>query len=290
MRCYVTGVSPAKVVILSFSDVMPCLSDRKCEVCDQLVAAIPNSQVVAPDFFKGKPIMEIPNPHASKASTLFSLIMGIPRVLYRLRILHNWSKLGPLLEGLTEELRKKHPDAHFLCYGYCFGGFVVCKVCSYLGFSAGLSYHPSPQVCQFQPPEHKQTLQELASGVQCPLLMLPAGNDPDNLKEGGEFIKWLPAGSSSHTYPNMKHGYMIRASVDDSALAKMFGGGTPGEIAADQADALRRTIEFFMAAIAKAAVPARAPPKLKASGSSAQWLLIAIAIAVSAAVVARKRK
>lgn len=290
MKCYVTGASPAKVVILSFSDVMPCLSDRKREVCDQLAEAIPNSQVVAPDFFKGKPIIEFTNPNASKFALILGLFMSTPRIMYRMKYLHNWSSLRPLLEGLTEELRERHSDAHLFCYGYCFGGYVACKVCSYLGFSAGVSYHPSPQVCTFQPPELKQTLQELASEVQCPMLMLPAGNDPDRLKEGGEFIKWLPAGSSSHTYPEMKHGYMSRASFDHSTVATMMGAGTADEIAAVQADALERTVDFFSAALVKPAIPARPAPRPKASGNGTRWLLAILAIAASAALVARQRK
>ena len=63
-----------------------------------------------------------------KLQTIAGMMLSVPRILYRMRFMHNWSSLGPNLEKLMQELRQKHPDAHFLCYGYCFGGYVVCKV------------------------------------------------------------------------------------------------------------------------------------------------------------------
>jgi len=168
----------------------------------------------------------------------------------------------------------------------------VCKVCSYLGFSAGLSYHPSPQICKMQPSDHRQTLQELASAVRCPVLMLPAGNDPDTVKNDGDFIRKLPAGSSSHTYENMKHGYMSRAALDSGALTKMMGGGSPEEITAAQADALQRTVDFFKAATEEAQVLAVPAPKSKSEvgGGSNRWAAIVVLISLSAAAIALRRR
>merc|ERR1712194_199645 len=136
-----------------------------------------------------------------------------------------------------------------------------------------------------QPQEHRQTLQELASAVRCPVLMLPAGNDPESCKDGGEFMSWLPVGSSSHTYENMKHGYMSRAALDSSALAKMMGG-SPEDITAAQADALQRTVDFFKAATEKPPVSAVPPVVVAVRRRSTRWAGIVILIALSAAVVA----
>jgi len=251
--CYVTGTSSqAKAVIFSFSDVFPCLLERKREVADQLAAAIPDSYVVMPDYWRGMPVMEIPSlsPTAGRFRAAMAMLRQVPRTLYRIRFMHTWQSLSELLEPLVRELRLRHPNAHFLCYGYCFGAYVVCKCSSYLGFSAGVSFHPSPQVCRMQPRGYRQTLEELASAVRCPVLLLPAGNDPDNLKEGGEFVNWLPSGSGSHTYPDMKHGYMSRAAFDTTPLANLMGGDADS-IATAQADALQRTIAHFKEALKK---------------------------------------
>jgi dienelactone hydrolase len=83
-------------------------------------------------------------------------------------------------------MRAQYPDAYFLCYGYCFGGYVALKCCGEpsMGFSAALSYHPSPQVCYFQPSPNFQTESQLGTKVHrsCPVLLLPAGNDSANVK------------------------------------------------------------------------------------------------------------
>jgi len=257
--CYVTGKSTsAKAVILSFSDVFPCLLERKRQVADQLAEAIPESCTVAPDLWRERPLMELPSHGAGKIRSVLGIMVGMPKTLYRMRFVHTWPALQLMLEPLIAELRRRHPEAHFFCYGYCFGAYVMLKCCSYLGFSAGLSFHPSPQVCRMQPSAHRQTEQELAAAVRCPVLLLPAGNDNDKLKEGGEFLSWLPPGSSSHTYENMKHGYMSRAALEDTSLAKLMGGNAE-EVTAVQADALQRSVDFFKVALEKppvAAVPA----------------------------------
>eukprot|EP00441_Pelagodinium_beii_P020509 CAMPEP_0197678646 /NCGR_PEP_ID=MMETSP1338-20131121/90377_1 /TAXON_ID=43686 ORGANISM="Pelagodinium beii, Strain RCC1491" /NCGR_SAMPLE_ID=MMETSP1338 /ASSEMBLY_ACC=CAM_ASM_000754 /LENGTH=194 /DNA_ID=CAMNT_0043259605 /DNA_START=17 /DNA_END=598 /DNA_ORIENTATION=+ len=193
-----------------------------------------------PDHWRGRPILDIPtlSPTAGRFRAAMGLFMQIPRVFYRMRLVHNWPALKQLLEPLIAELRLRHPDAQFLCYGYCFGAYLVCKCSSYLGFSAGVSYHPSPQVCRFQPSAHRQTEQDLAVAARCPILLLPAGNDPEKLKEDGEFVRWLPSGSGSHTYPDMKHGYMSRAAFDETPMANLMGGNSE-DIAAAQADALQ---------------------------------------------------
>merc|ERR1712190_21077 len=137
-----------------------------------------------------------------------------------------------------------------------------------------------------QPAAFNQTLHDLASAVRCPVLLLPAGGDPDNLKEDGEFTRWLPNGSSSHTYPDMKHGYMSRAVKDKSGLANMMGGSIE-DIERDQADALRRTIDFFKAALQKPPVPPTSPPALKPAkgGQGKNWLLLLAAITVAGLAV-----
>lgn len=59
----------------------------------------------------------------------------------------------------------------------------------------------------------------LIQGVKRPLLLLPAGNDPENIKEGGEIITALqakiPESATSNEFEDMKHGWSVRGDVSD---------------------------------------------------------------------------
>ena len=59
--------------------------------------------------------------------------------------------------------------------------------------------------------------------VKVPQLMLPAGNDPDNVKPGGEVIKILEGNGVNvevKEYPRQVHGYMARADMSDPESVK----------------------------------------------------------------------
>ncbi len=123
----------------------------------------------------------------------------------------------------------------------------MMKAGAELGFSCGVGFHPSPIVSTITSPYQSQ--KNLCSEVKCPVLLLPADNDPPNLKENGALIKFLPEGSSTHTYSTMSHGYMSRGLAIPDAFADATFKGTPEEIAAVQTDALKRTVDFMKAAI-----------------------------------------
>jgi len=113
VNCYVTGASAAKVVILSFSDVFPCLMDRKREVCDQLAEAIPDSLVVAPDYFNGKPIIDPPNPKAGKFQTIAGMVLSTPRIFYRMRFFAQLVLARANARGTREVATCRSPSCAF---------------------------------------------------------------------------------------------------------------------------------------------------------------------------------
>ena len=66
--------------------------------------------------------------------------------------------------------------------------------------------------------------------------MLPAGNDPDNIKPGGEIIKLLESNGvpvEVKEYPNQVHGYMARADLKEAESVK------------DVEDAMKRACSFL---------------------------------------------
>jgi hypothetical protein len=91
------------------------------------------------------------------------------------------------------------------------------------------------------------------------MLLLPADNDPSNLKENGNLVGLLPEGSNTHTYTTMSHGYMSRGLLVPDALGDTMFKGTHEDVSAVQADALKRTISFMMAAVERPPVLPSAP-------------------------------
>ena len=54
--------------------------------------------------------------------------------------------------------------------------------------------------------------------VRCPTMLMPAGNDPDNIKPGGVNVEAMVSGLGEENvrcveFADMKHGFMARADV-----------------------------------------------------------------------------
>ncbi len=58
--------------------------------------------------------------------------------------------------------------------------------------------------------------------VLVPTLLLPAKNDPDSYRAGGELFAALQAGgngeSETHSYPDVVHGWVNRGDVSDPVV------------------------------------------------------------------------
>ena len=66
---------------------------------------------------------------------------------------------------------------------------------------------------------------QLADTVQCPMMMLPAGGDPDNTKPGGEMnqlfdTKSFGADCRYQEFPEMEHGWVPRGDTSDERVAR----------------------------------------------------------------------
>ena len=60
----------------------------------------------------------------------------------------------------------------------------------------------------------------MARDIAVPQLLLPAGNDNDNVRPGGEVIQQLlnnngDIGHSSYCFERMQHGWVTRGSLSD---------------------------------------------------------------------------
>jgi dienelactone hydrolase len=103
--------------------------------------------------------------------------------------------------------------------GFCYGAWLMFKMSAH-GFplKAGASCHPSIKLEDMMGGSTK----ELARAVNCPMSIASAGDDPANVKEGGEVTLILqekfPA-SQARTYPAMAHGWVTRGDVAEEGVA-----------------------------------------------------------------------
>ena len=114
------------------------------------------------------------------------------------------------------------------------GAWALCKA-SANGFAlkCGVGPHPSTKL------EHmcfggSRAEAELMGAIAMPVLLMPAGDDPDNSKPGGEITGLVEAkGGASEVFPEMKHGWVSRGDITDAAVKR------------DVEAALTRSIAFF---------------------------------------------
>lgn len=129
---------------------------------------------------------------------------------------HTWETLEPKIDESIGILKSKGATK-FAAVGFCWGSYVIFKLSATGKISAGASCHPSTRI---GPLLFEEAEEDLARAVKCPQLLLPAGNDPENLKEGGELVnivrgKGLQCVTTE--YPDMVHGWVIRgdASIEN---------------------------------------------------------------------------
>ena len=102
------------------------------------------------------------------------------------------------------------------CVGFCWGAWAGWKAAAH-GFplQCGAFAHPSTKI--------ERTIfgadeEALARAVKMPVLLLPAGNDPAELKEGA-VLKALPH-ATSKVFPEMKHGWVTRGDFADPSVER----------------------------------------------------------------------
>jgi len=131
---------------------------------------------------------------------------------------YTWSKIN---KDLTQHIypylySKGSKNIGFI--GACWGAYVLMKACASDKIKVGVSFHPSLK-------NKPETIEELAKGIKCPQLILAAGNDPEEVKEGGiveRILKEKEFGDKIKvkTFEEMKHGWMIRGDMNDERVAR----------------------------------------------------------------------
>jgi len=197
---YTVGTGRTAVIVLY--DIYGFDSGRIRPICDQIAEA--GFSVVMPDIFRGDPWTPDRTDDMLEWLKTFTptAIKADLEIVYGYLEGKGISKIGAI--------------------GFCWGGFAVFQAASMGKIVAGVACHPSISLGArlFNLPDNQQ-----AEAVQCPQLLLPAGNDPDNLKPGGEIQKIFdtkPWGNLClyHCFTEMNHGFVVRGDISVPAIAR----------------------------------------------------------------------
>ena len=104
--------------------------------------------------------------------------------------------------------------------GFCWGVWMGFKLSAHGLLKCNVGCHPSLVVGEML---FNESSAEQAAAVKCPQLLCPAGNDPDNVKEGGEVpqvIRDKGLECKVVVFPEMKHGWVPRGDASDATVAR----------------------------------------------------------------------
>jgi len=215
---------PSKKAIIVNHDSVGINSGRNRAICDQL-SRDTGYHVLMPDFFRnGEGVLNYGGFTATGMSpeglAWFSQ-MTSQRVLNDTELVFNYmSDAGFEIESYGST-------------GFCFGGWVGFHQATTGKISAHVAAHPSLSAEEFK----GFGLEALVKAVQSPIMMLPAGNDPDNVKKGGDVEQWMEfIGQKVEVFefPDMYHGWVPRGNVSIP------------EVERDVKLAMEKTVEFLM--------------------------------------------
>ncbi|TDH71024.1 uncharacterized protein CCR75_002401 [Bremia lactucae] len=130
---------------------------------------------------------------------------------------------GPRIQDAVNYLKGEVGVEHIISYGMCWGAWVGAVQTTQTDpiVIGHVSFHPAWIV------ENKLkgagAVNNLAAAVKVPQLLMPAGDDPEELKPGGSVYNILKArediGSNSDVvlFADQKHGWVHRGDMNDAA-------------------------------------------------------------------------
>ena len=212
-----------KAIIVNY-DIFGILSGRLKSVCDQ-IARDTGFHVLMPDFFRNN---EGINEHGglrpfTDESRSWLEQFDSKRILYDTDLVYKY------MEDNGFEIDS------YGSVGYCWGGWAGFQQASTGKIISHVSAHPSLKVENWI---FGGSQEEMVKKVKSRnIMLLPAGNDPDNIKSGGDVENWVSnvAGKEIEIFefPEMKHGFVPRGNVSIS------------EVERDVKLAMQKTVDFL---------------------------------------------
>jgi dienelactone hydrolase len=104
--------------------------------------------------------------------------------------------------------------------GFCWGAYPAFGESARGKLRAVASCHPSLKIGEMF---YDHSVIEQAKAAKCPALLCPAGNDPENLKAGGDVQKTMEENGMTCVvteFPDMQHGWVPRGDTGDERVAR----------------------------------------------------------------------
>lgn len=134
-----------------------------------------------------------------------------------------FENLRATMDKVMKSLKDSHGINRIGIVGFCWGAWASFKfatVAPEYSLKCGVNCHPSLQIGSMFFSEEVDTI---ASAVKVPQMLMPAGGDPEYVKNGGSVPKILEANGLEcpvTEYPDMQHGWTIRGDTADKAIAR----------------------------------------------------------------------
>jgi len=209
ITAYVTGDRSSTKGVILVHDVWGIQSGRIKNVADQIAEA--GFVVAAPDIYDGKTIDDYGGISSFSTEGTQAWIRA-----------QDMDKCSRFIDKACDYLAGRGVTS-FGIAGFCWGVVPSFHVSAKGRFRALVGFHPSLQAGPWlYGLENENTL---TRDVACPTLLLPAGNDPEYVKPGGETLRILqekPFGAecSSVEFPDMAHGWVVRGDLSDDKVQR----------------------------------------------------------------------
>ena len=216
LSVYVTGDAPrGSPGLLVAHDIFGPDSGRTKQLCDVLARRL-GVLVVLPDFFRGDPFF--PEAYGNSMYSWRSVGESLFDLLIRCRALEllfssnkraSWEVVGRDFEDICIPLLQERGCRKIGVLGFCWGGWFGCHAASNADICCVAAFHPSLEPCFLV----GESSAELCAAVNCPVLMITAGEDSANVKSGGllsnsiaEKSALLEEQSVFEEFKDMRHG------------------------------------------------------------------------------------
>ncbi len=199
---YTVGQGEKAIVVIP--DIFGPDGGRTKLICDQLADA--GFFVVCPDLFKG---------NAWKTEDFKGLFDWFPNYF--------WDKIGDDLTAHLYPFLESKGVKSTGTIGFCYGVYICFHLSESGKFNAGVGFHPTLD-------KFPESAQQLAEIVKCPFYLIPGGNDPAVIREGGDVEKILkskPFGDKVHiqSWADVNHGWMPRGDLKQPEIANRYKEG-----------------------------------------------------------------
>jgi dienelactone hydrolase len=124
--------------------------------------------------------------------------------------------LKPRIASILDHIQSLG-DKSIVMTGCCWGGLVLAWAAGDYQdiIKAGVIFHPS---LSLEERIFGGNSAKVAEKIKCPILLMPAGNDPPIYRTGGDVLETLKSNNSKSNFidfPNMQHGWVSRGDVSD---------------------------------------------------------------------------